>query len=67
MVTFNHVKDKPIGSNASPLIKNWVSVTTCTMDEDDVDEVLDCNTLGMLSPTAPILPRISGPVRHMNR
>ena len=50
MVTFNHIKYKPVGSNASPLILNFGSVPTCATDEDDVDDIVDCNTSGMPSP-----------------
>ena len=58
MVIFNHMKHKPSGSNASPLIKNSGSVPTCTTEEDDGGEVKDCNTSGMLFPKAPLLPSI---------
>ena len=51
MVTTTHIKHKAIRSNVSSLILG--SVPTCTMDEDDVDEVVDCNTSGMPLPTFP--------------
>ena len=63
MVIFNHIKHKPIGSNASPLPKNSGSVPICTMYEDDMDEVVDCNTSGMPSPMAFLLFRISRTTR----
>ena len=44
MVTFTHIKQKPIGRNAFPLIQNWGSVPIYTIDENDVDEAVDCDT-----------------------
>ena len=45
----NHIQDKLIRSNASPL--NSESVTTFTPHEDD--EVIDCNTSGIPSTWLP--------------
>ena len=33
-------------------------VMTCTIDEDDGEEVVDCNTKGRPSPTVPLLPGV---------
>ena len=60
MMTFNHIKHKPIGSNASPLFKNLGSIPTCTTEEDDVQEVVDCSISGMPSSMASLLPRVNG-------
>ena len=37
MVTLNHIKNKSIGNNASPLIQKLGIVPTYTTYEDDVD------------------------------
>ena len=66
-MTFNHIKHKHIKGNASPIIKHWRNVPTCTMDEDDVDVAVDCNISGPPSSIAPLLPRIYKSARGMTR
>ena len=66
MVIFNHFKHKHIGSHASLLILSWGSVPTCKTDED-VNEAVDCNILGMPSTTTLLLLRISGTATDMTR
>ena len=53
MVTFNHIKHKHMGSNTSPLMLKVGGVPTCTIDEDYIEEVVDCIPSGMLSPWLP--------------
>ena len=42
MVIMNYIKQKPVGSNAPPLVKKWESIPTCIIEDDD--EAVDCNT-----------------------
>ena len=58
IVPSNHTEHKPMGGKASPLIYKLRSVPTCTTDEDDSDEIEDCNTSGMPSHTAFLLPQV---------
>ena len=44
MVTRTHIRQKPIGSYASPLIQKLGKSANYTTDEDDVDGVVDCST-----------------------
>ena len=46
IVTFNHIRHKPIGGNVSPLIQKLGNVPTYTTDENAVDETVDCNKSG---------------------
>ena len=39
--------------------KNWWSVPTCTTEEEDDMETVDCNTSGMPTPMTAHLPRVS--------
>ena len=59
MVTLNHIKHKPVGSNAPPLIQKWESILTCITEEKDDYDAVDCNRSGMLTPMAPLLPTVS--------
>ena len=45
------------------LSKNYESVPTCTIEEDEVDDVKDCTILGISYAMIPILPRVSGTSR----
>ena len=53
MVTFNHTKPKPNGSNVFPLIQKFGRIQICMEDDDNSDEVIDCNTLRMQSGGSP--------------
>ena len=46
---------------------NWENVPTFTMDEHDVDGVVDWNTPGMPSPTALLFPKIGETARCITR
>ena len=60
MVTHHNIKHKPTGSNAFPLIKEFMKGANlyCIADEDEDDEV-GC-TSQTLSPLASFLLRVSG-------
>ena len=55
MVTLKNIQKKPTGNYGFLLVKKWGRIPTCTTDEDDVNEVVDCSTLGTLYPTIPFL------------
>ena len=50
------------------MLLNWSkycgSVPACRADENNGNEVIDCNTSGMLYPMATFLPRVSAICRH---
>ena len=54
MVTFNHIKHKPLEVVLLNLSKIWGSEQTCATDEEAVDENVDHITSGMLLPMAPL-------------
>ena len=58
MVILHHIKHKPIGSNASPLIQEFRKGTNRIPDEDDDDE--DCDTSEIMSLMGSSLPSFSG-------
>ena len=45
MVTLNHIKHKPVGSKAPPLIQKVGNIPTCITEEDD--RAVDHKTSGM--------------------
>ena len=47
--------------------KKCGSVPTCTIEEDDADEVENCNTSGMPSPLTPLLPGVCRTSRCTSR
>ena len=53
MVIQNNIKDKAIALYAVHWSKKLGRVSTCTTDQADVNEVVDCNTSGMAFPQAP--------------
>ena len=59
MVTLNHIKHKPVGSNTSLLIQKWESIPTCKTKDEDDKEAVDWGTSGVLTPMASLLPSIS--------
>ena len=58
MVTLNHIKHRPVGSNVPVLIQKWESVLICITGEED-EEGVDCNISGMPNPMAPLLSIVS--------
>ena len=58
-VTLNHMKYKPVGSNAPPLIQKWEGIPNCITEDDNDDEAADSNASVMPTPMAPLLPRVS--------
>ena len=53
MVAPNHIKHKPVGGNAFPLIKNLKSIPTwnfADVDDEEDEEVEGCGTLGVPTP-----------------
>ena len=62
MVTPNHIKHKPVGCNASPLIKNLKSIPTsksADVDDEEADEAEGPGTSGVLTPMAPLSPSLN--------
>ena len=56
MVTPNHIKHKPIGCNASPLIKKFekhTNLKVADVDDDEEEEVKGSGTSGMPTPMPP--------------
>ena len=57
-LNLNHIKHKLLRSNASTLIQKWESILTWKTKEDD-EEAVDCDTSGVQTPIAALLPSIS--------
>ena len=59
MVTLNHIRQKPIGNYALPLIQKIGKSINLTTHYDDVNKVVDCSTPGISSSMGLTLLRIS--------
>ena len=55
MVTSDHIKYKPIDSKGLSSDQHFGSIPSCTIDEVNGDEDVECNTLGTLSLMHPFL------------
>ena len=58
MVAPNHIKHKPVGCNASPLIKKCESIPTLNVADVDYEEDEEgegCGTSGVPTPMPPFL------------
>ena len=62
MVIPNHIQHKPIGCNASPLIKKFekhTNLKAADVDDEETEEAEDSSTSGVLTPMPSLSPSLS--------